>query len=411
MQAARSWLVCVLAGSSGLALGLSGCASGGGGERAALSADSTRANASLPLDEVRRLEAEQAERKRAALAAAATEATESNPQDPTADADALKRWMERVQADGLVDQNNATKPPRTPRQPPEKSALVFGAPAEQSGTEAPATPDADATPAPAETLQAVPTVAATIEPGPSAPSPAPEAPLTNSRPLSELTRLVMARAAGQSIDEARLSALEKNLTPEERSFYEQWKSLNQAVAGENAGDVNRLREAAGRFAQAANAWAPLSIPTLALCSRVEGFGLYNELKRAADQGPTRTYQFLAGRKSKFIVYCEVGGFAARAASKSGRDGFEVELEQDLTLYAAAKDRDVAAWRRTGQRVTDFSRNPRKDFFVVQIVELPENLSVGAYTLKVRLIDRGSDSGAQAEALVNIDIVADASALR
>lgn len=407
MQVVRSSVVAVLlSAAAGTGFGLGGC--GGAGSHADSAA--SRATASMPLDEVRRRDAEQAERKRLA-------AEESTPvkQD-----DALKQWMERVQADGLVEGDSAQGLNAMQRaRRAEKSPLVFAAPPEptreeRSPEENPAaltdgTPGTE--PAPSEASIAVPSVAASIEPQPATPSGEAAATIANSRPLSELTRLVMARAAGQSIDEARLGTLERSLTPEERSFYEQWKSLNQAVTGENAGDVTRLREAASKFAAAANGWAPLSIPTLALCSRVEGFGMYNELKRAADQGAARTYQFLAGRKNKFVVYCEVSGFAAKAASRTGRDGFEVELEQDLTLYAATKDRDVAAWRRTGQRVTDFSRNPRRDFFVVQIVDLPENLSVGAYTLKVRLIDRGTDSGAQAEALINIDIVADASALR
>ena len=137
---------------------------------------------------------------------------------------------------------------------------------------------------------------------------------------------------------------------------------------------------------------------------MEGFGVYNELMKYGD-----SYKFVAGRKQKFIVYTELDRFAATPVSRDGVQGFAVEMNQDLTLFHSSKDKDLAAWQKTGQTISDFSRNPRRDFFVVQIVELPDTLSIGSYTLKVTMT--GKTGGDTAEAVIPIDIVADNSVMR
>ena len=92
------------------------------------------------------------------------------------------------------------------------------------------------------------------------------------------------------------------------------------------------------------------------------------------------------------------------------DGYEVELSQGLELFHLGEDGgDLRAWRMDDQRIEDFSRRQRRDFFVVQIIELPETLSIDRYALKVRVTDGAS--GAVAERVVRIDMVADATALR
>jgi len=61
-------------------------------------------------------------------------------------------------------------------------------------------------------------------------------------------------------------------------------------------------------------------------------------------------------------------------------------------------------------VRDRSRTRRRDFYIVQRIDLPANLSVGKYNLKVAVRDRHAPGGAEAEAVVPIQIVADASLL-
>lgn len=361
-------------------------------------------------------------------AAARERAATGTAQVPTGDK-ALAEWLARAQNDGLI----TPQPGRAPLQAPR--AENANQTADTSET-APAEPVAEATPAsdapppdgslaagPAS-VEALPLVAPALTS--LSEQAAIDSSISASRPLAALVRLHAARAAGDTkVTDAEIGALEKTLTPQEREFFGAWKSLQNAVANGTGSpaDIATMKRAASQFADAARGWAELRLPRVALCTRVEGFGMYHELRRApssavasanaASMGSTAgdAYTFLAGRRNKFIVYCEVDGFASRPSATSGKSGYDVELTQDLTLFASGSGRDVVAWRKADQRVRDFSRNQRRDFYLVQIVELPETLSVGGYTLKVRIKDNASTDGAEAEAVIPIDIVADASAMR
>lgn len=198
-----------------------------------------------------------------------------------------------------------------------------------------------------------------------------------------------------------VGSMSARLTPDERSFVQTWQELSRQLPPVLAsGDAGRgvarlLRDGAARLDDPA-----LSIPGAALCDRVEGYGIYRELARSGGR-----HKFLAGRVNKAIVYVELDGFAFRPDSQDGAPGHAIELTQDISLYAKG---GVLAWRRPAQDITDFSRNRRRDFYVVQVIELPATLSVGAYELKISVRDR--ISGSVAERIVGLDVVADASAL-
>ncbi len=128
-----------------------------------------------------------------------------------------------------------------------------------------------------------------------------------------------------------------------------------------------------------------------LCSRVYSYGRFD---------PMGTDLFVAGKPIRALVYVEVDGFT----NKDAGDGMkQVELSQSLTLYHDADGLEM--WSRAAKSVSETSRNPRRDFFLVQEVELPRNLSVGKYSLKVRVEDKAT--GAQAEATIPISVVAQA----
>ncbi|MEC9373748.1 MAG: hypothetical protein VYC34_07885, partial [Planctomycetota bacterium] len=82
-------------------------------------------------------------------------------------------------------------------------------------------------------------------------------------------------------------------------------------------------------------------------------------------------------------------------------------EQQISLYHDADG--VLAWRTEREALSDFSRNRRREFYTVQLVELPETLTVGRYQLKVTVRDKTTD--AISEATVPIEIVADPSLTR
>lgn len=133
----------------------------------------------------------------------------------------------------------------------------------------------------------------------------------------------------------------------------------------------------------------LSIPVAALCSDVKLFGVYEPLEPA---------RFTAGGKdNKAILYFEVANFSSQLNAEKK---YETRLKQEAVLYAEA---GLAVWRDKEDTVVDKSRNRRHDFFIADIVKLPETLPMGRYLLKVTVTDLHVNR--VAEATVPVEIVA------
>lgn len=136
-----------------------------------------------------------------------------------------------------------------------------------------------------------------------------------------------------------------------------------------------------------------------LARRVEGFGKYT---------PFPAHTFLAGKPNRMIVYTEPANFGHRPRTASDRAGspdarFVVDLSQELTLYHDASP-DLQAWHQPKARIVDASRNRQLDYYLINEIVLPANLSVGSYRLKITTHDE--TTGATAQAAIPIDIVAD-----
>jgi hypothetical protein len=130
------------------------------------------------------------------------------------------------------------------------------------------------------------------------------------------------------------------------------------------------------------------IDTAALCTRVTGFGKYQ---------PFPTNRFLAGEPLRAIVYTEISNFDSRAKG----DEQSVELSQSLSLFSNADD--LLVWHSPAKSVVETSRNTRRDFYLIQQIELPRTLSVGRYNLKITLTDAVANTSAQR--IVPIEVVA------
>ncbi len=298
-----------------------------------------------------------------------------------------------------------------------------GGPAPTANSQKPITTD--------EAFVASPPLLSEAQPEPVAAAvatpPATQSPEDRRRSLaSELAGLIRAQgedARSPAPTVARLAALEMiepgisgesasggpALTPAERRVLDAWRGMfvdARSKIESPGSDIMGLAEAMRTASENAGSVRPMRITRASLCTRVDGFGVYTELRKFGEQ-----YKFLAGRRQRLVVYAEIEQFASRqrAAIEGGGPGFEVLLLQDLSLYHAGKDSDLLAWRKPDQEIVDVSRNRRKDFFVTQLIELPETLTVGSYRLKVRLTDRVG--GATAESIIPIDVVADASAVR
>ena len=134
----------------------------------------------------------------------------------------------------------------------------------------------------------------------------------------------------------------------------------------------------------------LQLSTTALCTRVGGFG---------DFTPFSKNSFLAHSDQKTIVYLEIGDFTSQPNDKGE---FVTELSQQLIIYS---DRDgIPVWTEDWQSAVDVTKNQRQDFFTVQVITLPKALSVGKYTLKIRV--RDEKSGAETEGAIPFEMVAD-----
>ncbi len=135
-----------------------------------------------------------------------------------------------------------------------------------------------------------------------------------------------------------------------------------------SGKIRPLLDMADRLRQQAD----LSVPTLALCRKVDGFGRYD---------PIDPPRFRAGQENPVIVYCEVENFASKLDDQKM---WETQLTQEVTLFT---DTGMLVWKDKTRDISDSCRNRRHDFFMYDLVRLPANLSIGRYILKVTCVDR------------------------
>jgi len=188
------------------------------------------------------------------------------------------------------------------------------------------------------------------------------------------------------------SAADETLTPVEREALELWRlalaQLRERLDSDGL-DALTLLEQARYLGEKAEEALPLTIRRAALARRVEGFGAFEPL-------PT---PLLAGRSHPMGLYIEIEGFSRKP---DGQRRYVVELGEEVTVRHEADD--LLAWRRPEQIVRDVSLNKRRDFYLVDRIDLPATLTVGRYILKARVRDVAT--GQIAEAAIPFEVVAD-----
>lgn len=236
-----------------------------------------------------------------------------------------------------------------------------------------------------------------------------------ARPASAAPRFVD-QAALAAIDALLLPAAAPTVTPD-ASLSPAQRSVLSAFAGlvkgfstgiAKDGDPAAAGEVLDQATAAISGVRNVRIARATLCRRVMGFGQYD---------PFSTNTFLAGRPNRALVYVEVDHFSHRAArdrdtgvselgwaSSDSDQMWAVEVSEELGLWHDADG--SLQWRRPEQTVVEVSRKRRRDFYLVQTIDLPETLSVGNYKLKVVVKDK--TSGSTDEVSVPIQVVADAS---
>lgn len=213
----------------------------------------------------------------------------------------------------------------------------------------------------------------------------------SAQPMRELA--VIAAMSMREEDRKLDPAAIPDLTDEERQLLASlqvfFASVGQTL--ESGEDVHTgVALAANTLRQSLVHEPQLKLPTVALCTRVGGFG---------DYSPFEKNVFLAASDQKAIVYLEIEDFVSDI---NLNDEFVTELSQQLTIYS---DRDgIPVWKEDWLSATDVTRNKRQDFFTTQIITLPKALGVGKYTLKIRV--RDEKSKAESETSIGFELVAD-----
>ncbi len=197
--------------------------------------------------------------------------------------------------------------------------------------------------------------------------------------------------------ESPKSVLGAKLSPEDRQALTD--ARDRILAHPGAASESLMRTLAKLAPPAA-----LKIARVELCTKVQGFGRYE---------PLNTDTFLVNQPIRAIVYVELEGFMTRPARStdpidqtlSVSDQVSVELSQSMTLFhdPSGLQAKYIPW----QSIVDTGRNKRRDFYVIQQIELPP-LTIGRYNLKVAIKD--ATSGSEVEASLPINVVADSSAL-
>lgn len=209
----------------------------------------------------------------------------------------------------------------------------------------------------------------------------------SDRPLKEL--MVLASLAMLDPERAIDPQAIPDLTPEERGLLATMQKYFIAIGNDMDSEINpmlALSTATTELQRRLKQTPDLELPTLALCTRVGGFGDFDEWNAKTEQ---EHYSFIAHTSQPVIIYLEMEGFTSNL---NDNDLWETVTSQHLTIYS---DRDgIPVWKEDWQSASDRSRKRRRDYFTVQKIELPRGLSVGKYQLKVRV--RDEKTGAETE---------------
>jgi hypothetical protein len=184
---------------------------------------------------------------------------------------------------------------------------------------------------------------------------------------------------------ARLSAEDRELLS---AILDGLANVRNGIRADNNMLMSRKVRPLLDLADRLRAQADLIIPAMALCTRVDGFGVYEPIEPA---------RFTAMREHAIIVYCEVENFSSHLTDKKL---WETRLSQEVVLYT---ETGLPIWKDRTENIPDLARNRRHDFFVVKKTKFPANITIGRYLLKVTIVDQ--QASRVAEATIPVQFVA------
>jgi hypothetical protein len=128
--------------------------------------------------------------------------------------------------------------------------------------------------------------------------------------------------------------------------------------------MNAQREATNHLAAASN----LEVRSVAFCTEVERYGVLTKFPK---------YQFTPDQE--VLLYCELENVAAEKV----RDGFETQLQGS---YEIVDSQGQVIAEQILPMEPDICQNHRRDYFIVYKIYLPQQISPGAYKLRLTVED-------------------------
>lgn len=157
-----------------------------------------------------------------------------------------------------------------------------------------------------------------------------------------------------------------------RSLVHSLVEARSEVGRDPATWATRQLEAVEEMRGLLRAKADLRIPVISLCTRVEGFGVYE---------PIDPPEFPANTQNQAILYVEVDNFQV---DHTPRGQYRTLMAMRTTLIAQDGSE---VWSSYDDNIEDLVRRPRKDFYLVKDLAIPPVLPAGSYTLKVEIEDK------------------------
>lgn len=154
----------------------------------------------------------------------------------------------------------------------------------------------------------------------------------------------------------------------------QLKSLIAArstAARDPAAWANKQLEAVEELRGLVRARADLSVPRVALCKAIDGFGRYT---------PFESTDFAAGKPNKVLLYVEVDNFSSEKTA-SGQFRVLLSMRQSLLTKAGQE-----VWSDKQENIEDLARQKRRDFYLTAMYVIPKTLNPGEYVFKVEIED-------------------------
>ncbi len=139
----------------------------------------------------------------------------------------------------------------------------------------------------------------------------------------------------------------------------------QASSAEALAAVDELRRVLGQQ-------APVSIPSLALVTRVRSFGDYDAVQPPA---------FSSGSGMHVYLYTEIDNFRYEP---TGDGKLRSTMAEEVQIWDA---QGKMIWSQKAPEITETVLRPRRDFFIPFEIRLPADTPDGSYVLKVTIEDK------------------------